>query len=258
MRIEHWWFTVRLRLRSILRRNRVEQELAEELQFHLDHKIEEGIANGLSPEEARYAALRAMGGLDQRKEEMRDARRISVVDILVKDLRFAVRTLSKSPAFTAVTVITLALAIGANAVVFGLMNGLILRPLNVPRPESLYSIEYGNSVNASQSYPDYLDLRDRNRSFEDLAAYTFAQVGLDTGENPSSLWITTRSPETISRLYTFSRISAVCFTAPMRMGRTALLILCSAMRFGTRAFKTTPAWWAASFKSTSILSLSSE
>ena len=74
MRIEHWWFTVRLRLRSILRGRRVEQELNEELQFHLEHKIEEGIANGLSPKEARYAAMRAMDGLEQRKEQMRDMR----------------------------------------------------------------------------------------------------------------------------------------------------------------------------------------
>jgi hypothetical protein len=76
MRMEHWWFTAPLRLRSILRGRRVERELDEELQFHLERKIEEGIANGLSPDEARYAAIRAMDGLEQRKEEMRDMRRI--------------------------------------------------------------------------------------------------------------------------------------------------------------------------------------
>ncbi len=68
MRMEHWWFTAPLRLRSILRGRRVERELDEELQFHLEHKIEEGIAHGLSPKEARYAAMRAMDGLEQRKE----------------------------------------------------------------------------------------------------------------------------------------------------------------------------------------------
>ena len=74
MRIEHWWFTAPLRLRSILRGRRVDQELDEELQFHLERKIDEGVSNGLSAEEARYAALRAMHGLEQRKEEMRDMR----------------------------------------------------------------------------------------------------------------------------------------------------------------------------------------
>ena len=80
MRIEHWWFTAPLRLKSIFRRRRVESELDEELQFHLEHKIEEGIAEGLSPEEARCRALRAMGGLDQRKEEMRDTRAHPLAD----------------------------------------------------------------------------------------------------------------------------------------------------------------------------------
>ena len=89
MRIEHWWFTARLRLRSILRRSRVEQELDEELQFHLEHKIEEGIARGLSPKEARLAALRAMDGLEQRKEEMRDTRRIHWLTDFVDDVRYA-------------------------------------------------------------------------------------------------------------------------------------------------------------------------
>src|SRR6266481_1276815 len=76
MRPQHWLYTIPLRLRSLFRSRRVEQELNEELQFHLERKIEEGIAQGLSPDEARYAAMRAMDGLEQRKEEMRDMRRV--------------------------------------------------------------------------------------------------------------------------------------------------------------------------------------
>jgi len=72
-------------------------------------------------------------------------------------------------------------------VVFAALNAIILRPLNVPRPESLYSIHRSDTI-ANQSYPDYLDLRDRNRSFEDLAAYNLELVGLDTGDNPSRAW----------------------------------------------------------------------
>ena len=101
MRAEHWWFTAPLRIRSIFRRRRVENELDEELQFHLDHKIEEGIAEGLSPEEARYRALRAMGGLDQKKEEMRDARRVHWLTDFVDDVRYAVRSLRRTPALAA-------------------------------------------------------------------------------------------------------------------------------------------------------------
>jgi hypothetical protein len=107
-----------------------------------------------------------------------------------QDLRYALRQLRKSPGFTLAAVLTLAMAIGANAVVFSVLNGLILRPLNVPQAESLYGIERASDkdMDMTQSYPDYLDLRERNRSFEDLAAFSVPQVALDTGENPSLVW----------------------------------------------------------------------
>src|ERR1700731_4630921 len=107
---------------------------------------------------------------------------------LWQDLRFAVRTLRKSRGFTIVAVVTLALGIGANAVVFSALNGLILRPLNVPRADSLYLTERAGDKELGHSYPDYLDLRDRNRSFDGLAAYNIDQAGLDTGKNPSRAW----------------------------------------------------------------------
>src|SRR5438309_8632437 len=108
---------------------------------------------------------------------------------LWQDLRYAIRMLKKNRGFTAVAVLALALGIGANAVGFSVLNALILHPLHVPDAESLYGIQHGNEASSSQSYPDYLDLRDRNRSFDGLAAYDAAQVGLDTGENPSPVWI---------------------------------------------------------------------
>src|SRR5579864_509187 len=108
---------------------------------------------------------------------------------LWQDLRYAVRMLNKSRGFTAVAVLTLALGIGANAVVFSVLNALILHPLHLPHADSLYGIQHGDEASSYQSYPDYLDLRDRNRSFDDLAAYDAAQVGLDTGENTVRAWI---------------------------------------------------------------------
>jgi len=106
----------------------------------------------------------------------------------LQDLRYALRQLRKSPGFTVAAVLTLAMAIGANAVVFSVLNGLILRPLNVPHAESLYLIERASDKETSQSYPDYLDLRDRNHSFDALAAYSITQVAMNAGEGPSLIW----------------------------------------------------------------------
>ena len=181
MRIEHWFYTLPLRLRSLFRRRQVDQDLEDELQYHLEMKIEEYLAKGLTPKQSRQAALKAMDGLTQKKEECRDLRGINAIENTFRDLRFSVRLLAKSPGFTVVAVLTLALAICANAVVFGVLNGMVLRPLNVPRPESLSGIEHGNEYSMTESYPDYVDLRDRNRSFDSLAAFCPTQVGLDTG-----------------------------------------------------------------------------
>ncbi len=108
------------------------------------------------------------------------------------DFRLALRQLHKAPGFAVTAVLTLALAIGANAIVFSVLNALVLRPLNVPHPENLFMLEraFGADSTPSQSYPDYRDLRDRNRSFESLATYyIMGPAGLDAGGgNPSVVW----------------------------------------------------------------------
>jgi predicted permease len=165
-----------------------DRELAEELESHLQMHIEDNLGRGMTPEEARRQALVQLGGVEQTKENYRDRRGFPLLEGLLRDVRFSMRMLRKSPSFTVVAVVTLALAICANALVFGVLNALFLRPLNVPQPDSLYLIENGSKKLATQSYPDYLDLRDRNGSFEDLAAFNLAQVGLDKGQNPSRVW----------------------------------------------------------------------
>jgi len=113
-----------------------------------------------------------------------------MLETLAKDIQFAWRLLRKSPGFTAVAILTLALGIGANAVVFSVLNALILRPLSLPQEQSLYGIERASDKIGAESYLNYLDLRDRNRSFENLALYNITGAGLDAGENPTRVWVT--------------------------------------------------------------------
>ena len=172
MRMEHWRFTVPLRLRSILRGRRAERELDEELQFHLEHKIEEGIANGLSPEEARYAALRAMDGLEQRKEEMRDMRRIHWLTDFVDDVRYAIRSLRRTPGLTALVVLTLALGIGMTTTPFSMVDALIFKPYPVPHPSDVVTLVSTSRDNSFDyfSYREYLDIRAHTKSYDGVIA----------------------------------------------------------------------------------------
>jgi macrolide transport system ATP-binding/permease protein len=172
MRMEHWWFTVPLRLKSILRGRRVERELAEELQFHLEHKIEEGIAKGLSPKEARYAAMRAMDGLEQRKEEMRDMRRIHWLTDFLDDVHYSIRSLRRTRGLTTFVVITLALGIGMTSAIFSLVDAIIFRPYPVPHSSAvvtLVSTTHDSSFD-DFSYREYLDIRSKTKSYDGVIA----------------------------------------------------------------------------------------
>ncbi len=178
MRIEHWWFTARLRLRSILSRTRVEQELDEELQFHLQHKIEEGIANGLSAEEARYAALRAMEGLEQRKEAIRDMRHVRWLTDFLDDALYAMRSLRRTPGLTAFVVLALGVGIGMASGTFSMVDALIFRPYPVPHPSeivALVSTTHDNNFD-NFSYREYLDLRGKAKSYNGIIASTDMQA----------------------------------------------------------------------------------
>jgi predicted permease len=177
------------RLASLTTKRAQDDRLREEIAEHIALQTAENLRAGLSPGEARRQALLKFGGVEAIKQDYRAKRGLPFIENLLQDVRYSFRVLRKSPGFTLVAILTLALGIGANAVVFSVLNALILHPLHIPQAESFYGIQHGNEASSYESYPDYLDLRDRNRSFDELAAYDAAQVGLDSGENPSRVWI---------------------------------------------------------------------
>ena len=176
-------------------------DVDEELRSHIEHRADDLERGGLSRAEAERRARIEFGGREHYREASYAALGGHLVQTLVQDLRFAIRILRKSPGFTVAAVATLALAIGANAVVFAVLNGLFLRPLNVADSQSLYSLQRGDNTYIVQSYPDYVDLRDRNRTFDALAAYNISHAGLDTGQNPTSCWFYTVSGNYLDALH---------------------------------------------------------
>lgn len=176
-----WYHKLPLRLRSLLHKERIEQELSDEFQFHLQHQAEEFIAQGMSGEEARYAALRSLGGLEQLKEECREMRRVNYIENFLQDLRFGWRQLWRAPGFTAIAVLTLALGIGANTAVFSVVDAVILRPLPFPQSDRLISM--------TDFYPagPFVAMRSSFHTV-DVATYSGREVNLTGADDPLRLY----------------------------------------------------------------------
>jgi predicted permease len=172
----------------VLNRARMNRELEEEIRAHIEMHADDLERGGLSRVEAERSARIRFGGEARFKEECHEEAGGMFIDSLRSDARFALRLLRKSPGFTVVAVLAVAMGIAANAVVFSVLNALILRPINVPGGQNLYMIERGKGA-PTQSYPDYLDIRDQNRTFDGVMAYDIAPAGLDTGGSASSVWV---------------------------------------------------------------------
>ena len=167
-----------IRLRSLFRRDRVEEDLDEELRFHLDHQIEKYVAAGISREEAMRRVRLEFGEVDQIKEDCREARGVTFVTTLMQDLRYALRMLWKSPGFTAVVVLTLALGIGANTAVFSIVDAALLRPLPYRNADRLVMIAQRLPKELVPAFDTYREFEEWNRhsgSFEKIAAATWAR-----------------------------------------------------------------------------------
>jgi putative ABC transport system permease protein len=229
-----WYRQLTLRLRTIFQRDRVERELEEEFRFHIDQRMEMEISRGLSLEEARRVAVRAMQGMAQSKEQCRDMRRVNFVDDLLRDLRYAGRNLLRSPGFAALTVVIMALGIGANTAVFSVVNAVLLKPLSYRDPDRIVTLTTrvtGGEAKVEPfsmieqvSIPDFLDWHDQSVSFEAMAYYGSRESPVLVGAAAEYARATAVGPE-FFRVFAVDSFAGRLFTADeMKPGGGAVLI----------------------------------
>ena len=168
-------------------RKRKQSDFAEEIEAHLALEVDRLCAEGLSREEAEAAARREFGNLARVEERFYEAQRWLWLEHLKRDVSYAVRILSRSPGFTVVAVFSLALGIGVNALVFSVVNALVLRPLPIEHPEQVVFIA-GPFSRPGHSFPNYRDVRDRNHSFSGLVAYRISPMELEARNNADRIW----------------------------------------------------------------------
>jgi putative ABC transport system permease protein len=206
-----WIRILRLRLRSLLRGNEADQDLDNELEFHLQHLIDDHVAAGMSPQVARYTALREMGAIVQRKEECRDARGLTLLDSLRQDVTYALRALRKTPAFTIVAILSLAIGIGANTTIFTFVNAVLLRSLPYPGSDRIvvfHEHAIDSAAPLSVHPANFLAWHERAHSFESLVLV----------QTPPLNVMGTNGPEQVVRLLTSSDLFRVFGVNPV-LGR---------------------------------------
>jgi MacB-like periplasmic core domain len=194
MRLRRLLSHLRLRGRSVFRRARVEEDLDDEIRDHIDRRVAAEVARGVAPDQARQAALRAFGGVEQAKEACRDARRVNLVEHTVQDLRFAVRHFARAPFTTATMIGIFALGIGFSAALFLFAKAFVSGPVpGIPRQESLVRIrgidrrQPGRAIGREFSYPEYREQAAQTTLFSDVAAWTSADVVFGVGTRAANL-----------------------------------------------------------------------
>ncbi|HXW55155.1 MAG TPA: ABC transporter permease [Candidatus Cybelea sp.] len=184
MRPEKWLYTFPLRVRSLLEPGRVDQELDDELRYHIERRTEENIARGMAPEAARRDALLELRGLERTKQECQDVLPLRWLDHVRRDVRYALRMLAKNPAFTSVAVTALALGIGADTAMYTIAQGALCWDLGLDNPNEIVAVTSTSAAHGEQwstSYPDFRDYRTRVKSLMGLAAYEFEPANLTDG-----------------------------------------------------------------------------
>ncbi len=189
-----------LRVRNLFRREQLDRELNDELAAHLAMHIDDNIAAGMTPEEARRDALLKLGGIEQAKESFRDHRGLPFLETFLQDVRFGLRTLRKSPSFAAIAILTLALGIGSTTAIFTVVYGVLLRPLPYPSPDHIVRLWEVNSAGGRMSFadPNFDDVRSEVRSLQGLAEYSASLQSVTGGSEPTRTVIATVSRDFFS------------------------------------------------------------
>lgn len=189
-----------IRLRSLLRRATVESEMDDELRFHSERQIEKYLREGLSRDDAARRARMAFGGIEEVKENCRDARGVSLVEALVQDLRYGWRTLLRSPSFTSTALLTIALGIGVNTALFSVIYSVLLSPL--PFEDAAGLIQLNETTpkvgDVSVSYPNFEDWRERSRAFSEMTAVATTEFNLAGISQPEHINGLAVSPDFLS------------------------------------------------------------
>lgn len=180
---------LKLRIHALLYKSTLENDLDAELRFHLEREIEENIARGMNREEARYAALRSFGGVERVKEESRDTRGVRFLEEFKQDIQYGIRIWMRTPGLTIAILLTLTLGIGANTVIFSVINGVLLKALPYPNWDRIVRVneETPDGTDISVAYPNYLEWRKRQTLFESFAAFQQSGIVLTGGGDAERL-----------------------------------------------------------------------
>jgi len=199
-----WASIVAARMRGLFDHKRLDRELETEVHFHLDMQIEDNLKAGMNPAEARYSALRSFGGVEPMKETYRERRAFALVETIAQDIRYALRTLRKSPGFTTTSVAVLALAIGANTAMFSVLNAVLFRPLPYRSPDQLAmlwtEIPSQNLREGRSTYLNVEQWRRQSKSFADMAISDPASITLTTAEEAQQIGVARVSPNLLPLL----------------------------------------------------------
>ncbi len=199
------------KLAALCRKEKLDRDMAEEIRFHLEQRAADHVGDGLSPDEARFAAQRMFGGVEQIKERCREQRGGLWLESVVRDVRHGVRMLTHSPGFTFASVLSLALGIGATTAMFSILDGVILQPLPYPDSDRLITLWTENRRQGSRltsSYANIADWKNASRTLQDIAVF-----------DPVSLIVSGDEPRRTSGLLASANLSAVLRVQPM-IGRT--------------------------------------